>query len=210
MYKHFENLADDKKTLILDTCMEEFADKGYELASTNLIVKKAGISKGILFHYFGNKEKLYLYVLDIAIKKGVDRLSSSMENMPVDLFDRILHNQMAKIRIALEEPLIYKLIYRSFINTPASLRDEIQQRYRQLYDAGIPAFSDGLDVSKIRHDIDPQKAIDLVVIFMEGLQGRYLEAYRDISPEESYASRNKIAEECRTYVDMLKKLIYIG
>ncbi len=42
--------------------MEEFTIGGYENASTNKIVEKAGISKGLLFHYFGNKKGLFVYV----------------------------------------------------------------------------------------------------------------------------------------------------
>ena len=50
MYESFENLPEDKKKRIIEASIEEFAKKGYEKASTNNIVKTAGISKGILFH----------------------------------------------------------------------------------------------------------------------------------------------------------------
>ena len=34
----------------------EFAEKGYDNASTNSIVDAVGTSKGLLFHYFGSKD----------------------------------------------------------------------------------------------------------------------------------------------------------
>ena len=64
MFSKFLNLKPEKQERILEAAIKEFADKGFEKASTNEIVKEAGISKGILFHYFQNKKKLFLFVFD--------------------------------------------------------------------------------------------------------------------------------------------------
>ena len=45
-------MDEEKKQKIINASIEEFS-KGYSLASTNEIVRKAGVSKGLLFHYFG-------------------------------------------------------------------------------------------------------------------------------------------------------------
>lgn len=50
-----------RKKRILNAAFREFAEKGYEDASTNRIVKNAEIGKGTLFYHFGNKENLYIY-----------------------------------------------------------------------------------------------------------------------------------------------------
>mgnify|MGYP001006429114 FL=1 len=54
-------IDEQKRQRVIRASIEEFA-KGYEVASTNEIVRKAGISKGLLFHYFGNKKNLYMSV----------------------------------------------------------------------------------------------------------------------------------------------------
>ena len=43
---------------IIDVALEEFAQNGYKATSTNVICKKAEVSKGILYHYYGTKENL--------------------------------------------------------------------------------------------------------------------------------------------------------
>lgn len=58
----FKNLNDQKKERILNAALAEFAQKKYDDASTNNIVTSAQIGKGMLFHYFGNKKNLYLYL----------------------------------------------------------------------------------------------------------------------------------------------------
>ncbi|MPR74581.1 TetR/AcrR family transcriptional regulator, partial [Listeria monocytogenes] len=64
---------DEKRLKILEAAMEEFTEKGYQAASTNKICAKAGVSKGLIFHYFGSKEKLYVaavsYAVDFATKE---------------------------------------------------------------------------------------------------------------------------------------------
>jgi len=59
----FENLNNQKKQRIINAALAEFAQKKYDYASTNSIVKKAQIGKGMLFHYFGNKKNLYIYLI---------------------------------------------------------------------------------------------------------------------------------------------------
>ncbi|WP_145950380.1 TetR/AcrR family transcriptional regulator, partial [Paenibacillus sp. Y412MC10] len=44
--------TDQKKVRLLESALKEFSDKGYEQTSTNQIVKQAGLSKGMLFHFF--------------------------------------------------------------------------------------------------------------------------------------------------------------
>lgn len=208
MYEGFENLPEAKKERILDACMEEFANKGYEGASTNEIVKRAGISKGILFHYFKNKKNLYLYLLDKTIDHTVRKFYSYGENAPDDLFERILFDGMIKLRISYEEPLVYKLIYRTFINTPDDLKDEVTVRYERIYENSVPAFLEGLDLSGIRSGVDPKKAVDVILIFMEGLMNRYTEAYKNIPAEQAFALADKIMDDSREYIDIMKKGIY--
>lgn len=63
MNNNLKNIPKDKKEAILEAALEEFAIGGYENASTNKIVEKAGISKGLLFHYLViRRDYLYMYI----------------------------------------------------------------------------------------------------------------------------------------------------
>ena len=53
----------DSRRRILDAAIAEFAARGYEAASTNRICQQAEISKGLLFHYYQNKKKLFCEVV---------------------------------------------------------------------------------------------------------------------------------------------------
>ncbi len=59
----FLNLNEEKKDRIIHAALEEFSDHSFNDASITNIVKKAGISRGSFYQYFGNKENLYNYLV---------------------------------------------------------------------------------------------------------------------------------------------------
>ncbi len=54
---------------LLEAAIDEFSMKKYEDASLNDILKNSGMSKGSLYHHFGDKFGLYLAMMDIIVKK---------------------------------------------------------------------------------------------------------------------------------------------
>jgi len=62
----FFNLPDEKRQLILDLAIEEFAQHDYKNASISNLVARAGIAKGSFYQYFEDKRDLYLYLIQIA------------------------------------------------------------------------------------------------------------------------------------------------
>jgi len=62
----FEKIATEKQARILDAGTAEFAAKGFPGANINHIAKKAGISIGAMYNYFGSKDDLFLTIIDRA------------------------------------------------------------------------------------------------------------------------------------------------
>jgi AcrR family transcriptional regulator len=50
--------AEERRLQILDTALDVFASKGFAAASIKDIAAAAGISQGLLYHYFNSKEAL--------------------------------------------------------------------------------------------------------------------------------------------------------
>jgi AcrR family transcriptional regulator len=53
----------EKKQAILKTALSLFAQKGYDSTSTAKVAQEAGVSEGLIFKHFGNKEGLLEAVL---------------------------------------------------------------------------------------------------------------------------------------------------
>lgn len=77
-----------RKWQILTISLELFIKKGYYGTSTREIAQIAGISSGLMFHYFKSKDDLYHNLIKIGIEKMVFDIKVAREN-PVMYF-RIL------------------------------------------------------------------------------------------------------------------------
>lgn len=61
----FLNLPNEKRKVIVDAAIDEFAEYGLENASTNRIVANSGIAKGSFYQYFEDKQDVFMYLLTI-------------------------------------------------------------------------------------------------------------------------------------------------
>ncbi len=63
----FGRLPPEKQEAILAAAAHEFAERGYEAASLNRIIERAGSSKGSLYYYFDDKADLLRTVVERAL-----------------------------------------------------------------------------------------------------------------------------------------------
>jgi TetR/AcrR family transcriptional regulator len=208
LYSKFENLEQEKKETILAACLDEFAQYGYQNSSTNRIVKKAEISKGLLFHYFGSKRLLYLYILDYVLAYYLKKIYQRLDGLPRDFFERVMEIGLIKLEIAYQEPAIYKIIIDAFIYKPAELEQEINERYKKIYEANKPLLVQNLDTSRFRDDIDQEKAMELILFAMEGVSNKYLDLFKNMSYDEIMRKMDTIIREYQDYMEILKYGVY--
>ncbi len=208
LIEKFESLQEEKKQRILNAAIEEFAVNGYDKASTNSIVKKAGISKGILFHYFKSKKNLFIYIFDYCIVSLMDKYYSLKESEPRDIFEKFMWISVRKIKVSSEEPLMTRLVFSAISNMPESLKPELTERYNNYNAKYMPQFFEDIDTSKFRKEIDSQKAIELIMMCMDGISNKYLQKYKDIDIDEIFSNMEEVMEDFNQYMKILKFAIY--
>ena len=69
--KTYAGLPKQKQIKIFKAALNEFANKGYSMASTNSICKAANISKGSIFQYFSTKEDLFFFIVRKALSEVI-------------------------------------------------------------------------------------------------------------------------------------------
>lgn len=74
--EQYEQIRNERKEQILHTALHLFAEKGYENTSISMIAEKAGISKGLLYNYFTNKETL----LSEVVHQGIEQIMIPIHN----------------------------------------------------------------------------------------------------------------------------------
>ena len=61
--------GDERKKQLLQVALDVFIEKGYYGTSTREIARRAGVSSGLSFHYFNNKESIYLKLVKIGVEE---------------------------------------------------------------------------------------------------------------------------------------------
>ncbi len=196
-------MDEEKRQRIIGASIEEFA-KGYALASTNEIVRKAGVSKGLLFHYFGSKKNLFLEVFRESTAKLQEKLLSSheadQEDTPGDIFHRLTRLALIKLKLFQDDPALYQFLAVAIQDSPGDLKQELQALIDTAAEKGMGKILDGITFSDLRPDVDPRKALKLIHSVMDGFQQDYLRR-KDLA---SLDWDEEVAEFTE-YMDMLRK-----
>ncbi len=101
---------------LLDAALAEFANNGYDSASINDILLRAGMSKGQFYHHFGNKEALYLALIGVLIARKKAFLTSVMtaDDLRQDVFGILKSQIRYGLLFAREDPAV-SLFSESFL-----------------------------------------------------------------------------------------------
>ena len=67
----------------LEAALREFSEKSYDTASMNTICTENNISKGIIYHYFKDKDELYL----LCAGECFDKLTACLEGLKAAVAD---------------------------------------------------------------------------------------------------------------------------
>jgi AcrR family transcriptional regulator len=77
-------IATDTRSNILKTALLLFLEKGYKDVSYQDLVKKTGLSKGAMYHYFASKEELLMAVFDLFSQSSSQPASIAPEQLVTD------------------------------------------------------------------------------------------------------------------------------
>ena len=150
----FFDLKKDKQDRMINGALKIFAMQGYQHASTDEIVKEAGISKGLLFHYFGSKLGLYTFIYDYSVKFVGLELRASVDPFTTDLFALMKQLEHGKMQAMKAYPYMQQFLNRAVTEkaTEARMATESQRAdwemvcenwYKQIDYSGLPRGVDG-------------------------------------------------------------------
>ncbi|MCK7621600.1 TetR/AcrR family transcriptional regulator [Streptomyces sp. RS10V-4] len=72
-----------RRAALIATGRTLFADTSYDALSMDDIARRAGVAKGLIYYYFGNKRGYYLAIIEDAVDELVQRAGSTRELPPV-------------------------------------------------------------------------------------------------------------------------------
>jgi AcrR family transcriptional regulator len=204
-YAHFRAISPEKQERIIAAALEEFASHDYASASTNTIVKRANISKGLLFHYFGDKEGLYLYLLDHVVEKYYASVMDTIEQGGGDIFAIMQKTLEAKLEVTTQHVLEARLYLRAMADRlPPRAAEFLGQTVGQAYEV-FARMTTQLDGDRLREGLDREKVVQTINWAAEGLTNHLLASTGLQAGPEEFA---RIMEYSAEYFDFLRSLFY--
>lgn len=206
MYSIFENLPEEKRQRILNAAIKEFAAKGYDHASTNRIVEDAGISKGLLFHYFKNKKQLFLYLYNYCICLSLDEFYQKMDMGERDLFAKLHMILMLKMEFVKKHPNFMEFLKTAYFEESKEVKQELDGHNRDLLYANNAKIFANIDYSTFREGIDAARVVSTIVWAYEGYTNDFLNKTRKIKQDEW--DYDELYEDAERYTEFLKSCFY--
>ncbi len=87
--------AEERKNEILDVAEHLFAEKGFENASTNDILKEIGIARGTLYYHFKSKEEILDAIIDRLTAEAMGKAAAIARDDSIPVLERLTKTIMA-------------------------------------------------------------------------------------------------------------------
>lgn len=199
MYEAFEKLPQEKKDNVLNAAFSCFAKNGYDKASIADIAKAANISKASVFHYFGSKKNLYLYLYNMALEVIIGGITYGMKETSSDFFERIMQAQELKMKVMAQYKGMYDFLYTTVNEDEPEIRsvmDEMDDGYKK---SGFGTLLENIDWSRFKSGINAEMVVNTVTWVSEGYirQAVALDKPVEVMTKEVYK-----------YMDLIKKSMY--
>ena len=195
----FFDLKKEKQDRILNGALKIFALNGYKNGSTDVIVKEAGISKGLLFHYFGTKQELYRFLRDYSIRFLQLEIRSNVSASETDYFT--IWRQIIASEESIMDQYPYMIAFLESAETetdPDTFEPEDEKKKsRDVYSKALQ----NADFVHINPEVDI-KAIEEMLHFTRNNVQRKL-MFKDMMDAGLYV------QQVSHYFDMMAKLTYV-
>lgn len=155
---------------IIANALDEFADKGYGLSSINTICSKGKISKGIMYHYFKDKDELYLTCIRECFDKLTEFLRDSLEEGSKNQLQEYFQIRQTFFE---KNPLYQRIFCDAIISPPKHLSDEISKIKTDFDNLNISVLTKILKDVNLCKDINIEQVIEIFRLFQDFINARY-------------------------------------
>ncbi len=168
----FTSLPKDKQEKIVDAALSCFGANGYKKASVSDIAAAAGISKAMVFHYFGTKKGLYLYLVNLVGQFMTDAFTKAMPQILdpkfSDFFERVRVSTRLKVVLMKKHPAFLAFANAMYAEKHPEVRPEVEALMAKGEAFRRQVASGGIDSYKFKDGIDPEKVMKMLTWMAEG------------------------------------------
>ncbi len=201
MDKHrIEEMDPEKRRALLQAGYAAFAKHGYKKTSTDDIVRAAGISKGLLYYYFGTKKGFYEYLYNELVRYMWQQLQAFQYLENEDFFAMMQRSQEMKFRLMLEYPQMMEFAMHAYFETDPAVAPVVQSRNAEVMQMAQLDVMAHVDKRPFKPEIDLSQALKLVTWTSEG--------YLKERVAKGAVDPRRLFDDFAPYMAMLRKTLY--
>lgn len=201
-----EKLEDNRRDAILNAALKEFAEKGFDEASTNVIAKESGISKGLMFHYVNSKKDLFLFLFDYCMDMIDKEYFELMNFKERDIFEKLRQSYLLQLELLRKYPWIFEFNKVSATAKSEEINKELEERMKGKQSFCDKTMFDLIDESKFREGLDVERCKQLILWTNIGFTNQILEDIRN--SEKNELDYDMIVAQLDGFFNELKKIFY--
>ena len=195
MNEKFFDLKREKQDRMINAGLKVFAKHGYRHATTDDIVKEAGISKGLLFHYFTNKVGVYVFLMDYSVRFLLLELSRTVKTDTINFFELLKQIEEGKLAVLKNYPYMQAFLDKAFEEVCLEALEECEEQ-KEVYRSKIEGYYKQVAEQKFKHHVTLDKMQTLFGYIIKGITAENM-ALDTMQPELMYI---RICE----YIDMMR------
>jgi len=165
-----QQIRDARRDAIMRAAERVFARKGYSATKVSDIASAAGLSHGLVYHYFDSKEGIFAALLD----EMMDQIAADLEvdgETPLARLTAIIDNGLERL---VECPECGQLVTQTILlgGLPESLRRRALEHARKLRERWIQIVRDCQKTGTMRADIEPVQLASAMLNMFRGMSIR--------------------------------------
>ncbi len=198
--------AASAKEKIVNAAIKIFSQCGYEKTSINQIAAEAGVSKGLVFHYFSTKKELFLSVYRQAVLIYIMEICEKLDPDQRDFLLRIQALILLKFELMKKHPEIFDFIKTAYLETSLQVKEEIAALNRDLLDQSFGLVYENIDYSLFKPDLDRKSALATMLYTLEKWSENFVRQNAD--KEWNSLSAKEILDALAPFLSLFRVSFY--
>jgi len=167
--RKFLSLPQEKQNRIVDAAMNLFGEVGYKKAYISEIAAASGISKALIFHYFGSKKGLYSYLVYYTGKIVMTEAQHDRDTANKGFFERVAITIRFRLSIKNRYPAMNAFIDSVFNEDEPEVAADIDRLKAIATDMHSKVEISEDEAGVFRSGVDPLQVVELIEKYTDGV-----------------------------------------
>lgn len=186
---------------ITEAAMREFSAKGYGGASLNTVCAEHDISKGIIYHYFKDKDELYLMCVEECFGTLTTYMQEKLSHSGSTKEEKLQVYFDARLRFFMENPIYLGIFVDAALSPPPALVDRIAACRRDFDELNGAVLTEFLKRSSLREGLVVEEVVEDFRSYMDFFNMRFKQTFEGEILSEKVIKEHE--ERCHRQFDIL-------